>query len=74
VLLHSSLAGVGIVLLLASVFRTRRNLLLVLADLPFALVGGLMTSTLLNLLLLSTLSLLWGRFPTTTPGEPLIQA
>jgi CzcA family heavy metal efflux pump len=39
-LVHSALAGVGIVLLLAIVFRSGRNLLLVLANLPFALVGG----------------------------------
>jgi CzcA family heavy metal efflux pump len=39
-LLHSALAGLGIVLLLAIVFRSPRNLVLVLANLPFALVGG----------------------------------
>ena len=39
-LVHSTLAGVGIVLLLAIVFRNGRNLLLVLANVPFALVGG----------------------------------
>jgi Cu/Ag efflux pump CusA len=39
-LVHSTLAGIGIVLLLAVVFRSGRNLLLVLANLPFALVGG----------------------------------
>jgi len=39
-LVHSTLAGVGIVLLLSVVFRSGRNLLLVLANLPFALVGG----------------------------------
>jgi Cu/Ag efflux pump CusA len=37
---HSMLASVGIVLLLSVVFRSGRNLLLALANLPFALVGG----------------------------------
>jgi Cu/Ag efflux pump CusA len=41
-LIHSLLAGVGIVILLAVVFRQGRNLLLVLANLPFALVGGVL--------------------------------
>ncbi len=41
-LLHSAIAGAGIVLLLAVVFRNGRNLLLVLANLPFALVGGVL--------------------------------
>ncbi len=40
VLVHSSIAGVGILLLLTSVFVSRRNLLLVLTNVPFALVGG----------------------------------
>jgi len=39
-LLHSSIAGAGIGLLLWLVFRSLRNLTLVLANLPFALVGG----------------------------------
>jgi Cu/Ag efflux pump CusA len=39
-LLRSGLAGVGIVLLLSLVLTHWRNLLLVLANLPFALVGG----------------------------------
>lgn len=39
-LVHTLLAGAGIVLLLAVVFRSGRNLLLVLANAPFALVGG----------------------------------
>ena len=39
-LLHSAFAGVGIVLLLSVVLAHWRNLLLVLANLPFALVGG----------------------------------
>ena len=41
-LLHSIIAGVGIVLLLAVEFRTARHLLLILANLPFALVGGVL--------------------------------
>jgi Cu/Ag efflux pump CusA len=40
--LHSVIAAAGIVLLLAIVFRSGRNLLLVLANLPFALVGGVL--------------------------------
>lgn len=39
-LLHSGIAGIGILLLLATVFRSGWNLLLVLLNLPFALVGG----------------------------------
>lgn len=39
-LVHSLLAGLGIVLLLSVVMGHWRNLLLVLANLPFALVGG----------------------------------
>ena len=39
-LVNGLLAGVGIVLLLSIVTRGWRNLLLVLANLPFALVGG----------------------------------
>jgi CzcA family heavy metal efflux pump len=42
ILLYSLLAGVGIVLLLAVVFHRWQNLLLVLANLPFALVGGVL--------------------------------
>jgi CzcA family heavy metal efflux pump len=41
-LLHSLLAGAGVLLLLAVVFRKPRHLLLVLANLPFALVGGVL--------------------------------
>jgi CzcA family heavy metal efflux pump len=41
-LLHASLAGLGIILLLATVFRRWQNLALVLANLPFAFVGGLL--------------------------------
>jgi CzcA family heavy metal efflux pump len=42
-LFHSLLAGAGVILLLCMVFRNGRHLLLVLANLPFALVGGLLT-------------------------------
>ena len=41
-LLHAALAGLGIVLLLSIPFRRPRHLLLVLANLPFALVGGVL--------------------------------
>ncbi len=39
-LIHSLLAGLGIILLLSVVMGNYRNLLLVLLNLPFALVGG----------------------------------
>lgn len=39
---HSGLAGVGVCLLLAMVFRRSRNLLLVLLNLPLAFVGGVL--------------------------------
>lgn len=41
-LLNSLLAGAGIILLLSIVTRNWRNLLLVLANLPFALAGGVL--------------------------------
>jgi len=41
-LVHASLAGLGIVLLLSIVMGNARNLLLVLVNLPFALVGGVL--------------------------------
>jgi CzcA family heavy metal efflux pump len=41
-LLHSLAATAGIILLLAIVFRKASDLLLVLANLPFALVGGVL--------------------------------
>jgi CzcA family heavy metal efflux pump len=41
-ILHSLIATVGIILLLAIVFRKAGHLLLVLANLPFALVGGVL--------------------------------
>ncbi|MFZ5926394.1 MAG: efflux RND transporter permease subunit [Acidobacteriota bacterium] len=42
ILLTSLVAGVGIVLLLAIAFHNFRNLILVLANLPFALAGGVL--------------------------------
>jgi Cu/Ag efflux pump CusA len=45
-LLHSLIAAVGIVALLSLVLRTRANLGLVLANVPFALVGGVMAVAL----------------------------
>jgi Cu/Ag efflux pump CusA len=42
ILTHSGLVGLGIILLLATVFRRWQNLLLVLANLPFAFVGGVL--------------------------------
>jgi len=39
---HSLMATVGILLLLMIAFQTGRNLLLILANLPFALVGGVL--------------------------------
>jgi CzcA family heavy metal efflux pump len=41
-LFHSLLAGLGVVLLLSVVTRSGRNLILVLVNLPFALVGGVL--------------------------------
>lgn len=42
ILLNSSVAGIGILLLLSIVLRNGRNLVLVLLNLPFALVGGIL--------------------------------
>lgn len=42
ILLHSGIAAVGILLLLSVVFHSWRNLVLVLANVPFALVGGVL--------------------------------
>jgi len=42
ILIHSLMAGAGILLLLGIVLHRARNLLLVLANLPFALVGGVL--------------------------------
>jgi len=41
-LIHSAIAGAGILLLLIVVTRNWRNLLLVLANVPFAMVGGIL--------------------------------
>ncbi len=46
ILIYSLVAGVGIVLLIAIVFRNLRNTLLVLVNLPFALVGGIVAAAL----------------------------
>ena len=48
--LHSAIAAVGILLLLTIVFRTWRNLLLVLVNVPFALVGGVLFLFLMQLM------------------------
>jgi CzcA family heavy metal efflux pump len=40
--LNSLIAGVGVILLLSIITRNWRNLLLILANLPFALVGGVL--------------------------------
>lgn len=49
-LLHSAIAAVGIIILLALVFGNGRNLLLVLANVPFALVGGVIAIFLAGIL------------------------
>lgn len=41
-LLHGGIVGMGILLLLGAVFRNARNTILVLANLPFAFVGGVL--------------------------------
>jgi CzcA family heavy metal efflux pump len=41
-LLHSAVGAMGVLLLLTVVFRNWRNLLLLLANVPFALVGGVL--------------------------------
>jgi Cu/Ag efflux pump CusA len=41
-LLHSAIAGIGIVLLLSIVFGNPPNLVLVLVNMPFALIGGVL--------------------------------
>jgi len=48
-LLHSALAAMGILILLSVAFRNSRNLLLVLANVPFALVGGVLAVWLISL-------------------------
>ena len=49
-LLHSSIAAVGILLLLSVVFHNWRNLALVLVNVPFALVGGVLAVWLTSVL------------------------
>jgi CzcA family heavy metal efflux pump len=49
-LLNSAIAGVGILLLLIVVTGNWRNLLLILANVPFALVGGILAVKLTGLL------------------------
>jgi Cu/Ag efflux pump CusA len=46
ILTYSLVAGVGIVLLVAIVFRNARNTILVLINLPFALIGGIVAAAL----------------------------
>ena len=41
-IIHSIIAGVGIVLLLSLVLRNAKNLILIFINLPFALVGGIL--------------------------------
>lgn len=43
-LVHAVIAGIGIIILLSIVMQNYRNLLLVLANLPFALVGGVLVA------------------------------
>ncbi len=43
-LVHAALAGIGVIILLSIVMQNYRNLLLVLANLPFALVGGVLVA------------------------------
>lgn len=49
-LLHSAIAGVGILILLSIAFHHWRNLVLVLINIPFALVGGVLALWLSSLL------------------------
>ena len=46
ILTYSIVTGVGIVLLLAVAFHNIRNMLLVLVNLPFALIGGIVAAVL----------------------------
>jgi Cu/Ag efflux pump CusA len=48
-LLHSGIAAVGILILLYVVLGNWRNLILILVNLPFALVGGVLAVTLTQL-------------------------
>lgn len=45
-MIHGGLAGIAIVLLLIIVLRHRNNILLVLVNLPFALVGGVLAAAI----------------------------
>ncbi|HWD17867.1 MAG TPA: efflux RND transporter permease subunit [Verrucomicrobiae bacterium] len=45
-LLHSLIAAAGILLLLAALFHNWRNMALILANIPFALVGGVLAAFL----------------------------
>ena len=49
-LLNSAIAGIGILVLLWAVFRNWRSLVLVLVNVPFALVGGVLALWLTSLL------------------------
>ncbi len=49
-LIHSAIAAVGILLLLTIVFHNWRNLLLLLVNVPFALVGGVLAVWLTGVL------------------------
>ena len=49
-MLHSAIAAIGILLLLSVVFHNWQNLLLVLANVPFALVGGVLAVWLTSVL------------------------
>jgi CzcA family heavy metal efflux pump len=49
-LMHSAIAAVGILILLSIAFHNWRNLLLVLINIPFALVGGVLALWLSSLL------------------------
>jgi Cu/Ag efflux pump CusA len=44
IMLHAFLSGIGIILLLFIILRNYRNVLLVLLNLPFALVGGVVAA------------------------------
>jgi Cu/Ag efflux pump CusA len=59
-LLHSAIAGIGILILLSIVFHNWRNLMLVLINIPFALVGGVMALWLSSVLMPSASSLTIG--------------
>ena len=49
-MLHSAIAAIGILLLLSVVFHNWRNLMLVLVNVPFALVGGVLAVWLTSVL------------------------